>query len=355
MDYSSEKAGQQILRIIDANLNRIGESLRLLEDTARFILNDTALSENLKAMRHTLAVKDLADKKRLLRARDSRGDIGIDIEVSQQTKERELPSTIIANARRIQESLRVIEELAKVPSVNLAGEAFKEARFELYDIEKSLLSKLLRKDKAGKIKGLYAIIDTQYLENRSYESIAAEILNSGVKIVQLRAKDTPAKELFGIAVSLKRLCAENGALFIMNDYLDIALAVDADGLHIGPDDLPLEEARRLLPIDRIIGYSVATVEQAKEAESKGADYLAASAVFPTASKKDVDIAGLKALKEIRRQTKLPLVAIGGINIDNAIEVSAAGADSVAVISAIMQAESPGEATRQLIKKLEMDS
>jgi thiamine-phosphate pyrophosphorylase len=138
----------------------------------------------------------------------------------------------------------------------------------------------------------------------------------------------------------------------MNDCLDIALAADADGLHSGQDDLPLKDARRLLPIDKITGCSVATVEQAKEAAADGADYLAVGAVYPTPSKKGVAIAGLKTLKEIRRQTNLPLVAIGGINIDNTAEVLAAGADSVAVISAIMQAESPGEATRQMIEKLE---
>jgi len=351
MDYSSENADRQTLRIIDANLNRIGESLRLLEDAARLLLNDADLSRQLKAMRHTLAIKDLSDKKRLLQARDSRGDIGINIEVSQQTDERGLPATIIANARRIQESLRVIEELAKTPSIGLAPEVFKTARFELYDTEKRLVSRLLRKGKADKIRGLYAIIDTQYLESRSCEDMAAEILGGGARIIQLRAKDMPARELAATAKKLKGICVEYGALFIINDYLDIALAADADGLHIGAEDLPLKDARRLLPIDKIIGCSVASAEQVKEATDAGADYIAASAVFPTPSKKGVAIAGLKALKEIRKQTSLPLVAIGGINMDNAAEVLAAGADCVAVISTIMQAESPAEATRQFIQKL----
>ena len=355
MDYSSEKAPGQALRIIDANLNRIGEGLRLLEDVYRLVLNDAAFSKKLKAMRHELATRDLAAKARLLQARDSRGDIGINIEVSQQTKERGMPSMVIANSRRVQESLRVLEELAKMPAVNLDSERYKNARFNLYDIEKDLISRLLRKDKADRISGLYAIIDTRYLKDRSFEDMAAQILEGGARIIQLRAKNMPVKELFAIAIKLKKLCAENGALFIMNDCLDIALATNADGLHIGQEDLPLKDTRRLLPIDRIIGCSVATAKQAKEAAADGADYLAAGAIFPTPSKKDVAIAGLKALKEIKRQTNLPLVAIGGINMDNAAEVLAAGADSIAVISAIMQAESPSEATRQMIQKLEMDN
>jgi len=351
MHNSLERSSQQVLRIVDANFNRIGEGLRLLEDTARLILNDADLSRQLKAMRHSLSIKDLSTKKNLLQARDSHGDVGIKIEVSQQSKERDIASTVVANSRRVQESLRVIEELSKIPSIDLADEAFKGARFELYDIEKSLVSKLLRKEKADRISGLYTIIDTQYLNNRSCEDMASQIIEGGAGIIQLRAKDMSVRKITAIAKKLKRLCAENGALFIVNDRLDITLAADADGLHIGQEDLLSEDARRLLPIDRIIGCSVASAEQAKEAEDAGADYLAVSAVFPTPSKKDTTIAGLKVLKEIRKQTQLPLVAIGGINIDNTAEVQAAGADSVAIISAIMQAESPGEATRQIIELL----
>jgi thiamine-phosphate pyrophosphorylase len=353
MYYSSEMPDQQTLRVIDANLNRIGESLRLLEDVARLMLNDTALAKQLKAMRHSLAVKELPTKKRLLQARDSRGDIGIDIEVSQQIKERLLPTTIIANSRRAQESLRVIEELAKIPAIDLPPEVFEETRFELYGIEKGLVSKLLRKDKADRISGLYAIIDTQYLNIRGCEDVATQILEGGAGIIQLRDNNMPIREFTNTALKLKKLCAENGALFIVNDRLDIALAANADGLHTGQQDLPLEYSRHLLPIDKIIGCSVTSVKQAREAEAAGADYLAVSAIFPTQTKKDAVIVGLKALKEIGRQTKLPLVAIGGINTDNIAEVLAAGADSVAVISAIMQAESPSEATRQIIDKLEM--
>ena len=196
----------QTLRIIDANLNRIGESLRLLEDMARFLLNDATLSKQLKAMRHELAPKEPSTKEQLLQARNSEGDIGVDIEVSQQTKKRELPATIIANARRAQESLRVIEELAKIPDISLKSDRFKRARFNLYDIEKALLSGVLRKDKRERISGLYAIIDTQYLESRRHDEVVTQILEGGARLIQLRDKHMSKKELLPIAQQLKELC-----------------------------------------------------------------------------------------------------------------------------------------------------
>lgn len=339
------------LRIIDANLNRIGESLRLLEDVARLLLNDATLSKQLKAMRHELATRELSASEQLLQARNSEGDIGMDIEVSQQTKERELPATIIANASRVQESLRVLEELGKIPDIDLDSDRFKRARFSLYDIEKRLVSGVLRKEKRERISGLYAIIDTQYLGNRCHDEVVTQILEGGARIIQLRDKYMLKKELLPVARQLKELCATHNALFIVNDYLDIALAADADGLHIGQDDLPLKTARELLPIGKLIGYSVDNLSQAVVAEADGADYIAAGAIYPTQSRAEVETIGLDILKAIKQETSLPLVAIGGINRHNAEEVLAAGADSIAVISAIMQAESPMEETKRIIDKI----
>jgi len=138
----------------------------------------------------------------------------------------------------------------------------------------------------------------------------------------------------------------------VNDYLDIALAADADGLHIGQEDLPLATARRLLPIDKIIGCSVATLDQAIAAEAAGADYIAVGAIYPTSSRGNTEVVGLEGLHLIRSRTKLPLVAIGGITADNIAGVIAAGADSAAVISTLLKAKSPSQAARQMIDILE---
>ncbi len=349
--HSFEGLSKQTLRIIDANLNRIGESLRLLEDIARLILNDAALSKQLKTIRHDLEQVDFTFKKQLLQARQADSDVGADIKVSQQFEKRDLHTAVIANSRRIEQSLRVIEELSKTPGIELDSDRFEKARFEFYTIEKELVSKLLRKDKADRIKGLYAIIDTDSLKGRSHIDIAKQILEGGAKIIQLRNKNTPKKDLLSIAIELNKLCAEYNALFIVNDYIDIAIACNADGVHIGQDDIPLPIARKLMPIDKIIGCSVNTTEEAAIAQKEGADYIATSAIYPTASKAGVNVIGLQGLRRIKDAATIPLVGLGGINYDNICEVISYGADSVAVISAILGSRSPNEATRELIEKM----
>ena len=350
----SEVTSRQTLRIIDANLNRIGEGLRLLEDVARLLLNDTALTQQLKTMRHELIRGGWSFHQQLLQARDSEGDVGINIEALGEEKERELPIMVMANARRVQESLRVMEELAKVPGAipELDSGKFKQARFNLYTIEQNLLSKLQRQDKLKHIPGLYVIIDTQALKGRSHIEIAAQAIHGGARIIQLRDKLHSKKELLPIAQQLKNLCAEHNVPFIINDYLDLVLATDADGLHLGQNDLPIPVARKLLPMGKILGCSTTTVDQATTGESEGADYIGIGSIYPTSSKETAKVVGLDRLRQVRQAVTLPLVAIGGINKDNAAEVIAAGADSVAVISAVLEAEAPEEATRQIVAKLE---
>jgi len=347
-------ASSQTSRIIDANLNRIGEGLRLLEDIARLLLDDAALTQQLKTMRHELIRGNLPFHQQLLQARNSAGDIGINIEAAGEEKQRELPIIAVANSRRVQESLRTLEELAKIPGTTpeLDSEKFKQARFNLYTIEQTLLSRLLRKDKIKHISGLYVIIDTQALKGRSHIEAASQVISGGAKTIQLRDKLHSKKELLPIAQQLMELCAEHNVLFIVNDYLDIALAAEADGLHLGQDDLPIEAARKLLPLDKILGCSTTTVDQAITAESEGADYIAVGSIYPTPSKETAEVVGLDRLRQIRQAVTSPLVAIGGITRDNAAEVMAAGADAVAVISAVLQAEDAEKATRQIIDRLE---
>jgi thiamine-phosphate pyrophosphorylase len=221
----------------------------------------------------------------------------------------------------------------------------------MYTIEKNLLSRLLRQDKMEKVKGLYPIIDTQSLKGRSPLEVAGEIIRGGAKVIQLRDKTTKKKDLLPIAQALSDLCKANGALFIMNDTLDIALAVGADGLHIGQEDLSVATARKLAPLDMIIGCSVFNAEQARQAVADGADYVAVGAIFPTPSK-DTVVLGLEPLRQVKQAVAVPVVAIGGINLNNLTEVRRAGADSIAVIGAVLGAASPEKAARELINKFE---
>jgi thiamine-phosphate pyrophosphorylase len=279
--------------------------------------------------------------------------VGAELEVTGGKNKKNLPSAIVANSRRVQEALRTLEEMAKLENsvFTVGSEQLQAARFQIYTIEKQLLSSLLRQDKAKLIAGVYAVIDTEALKGRDHLEIAAQVIRGGVKIIQLRDKVSSKKALLSIAQAMQNLCKETGALFIMNDNVDIALAVDADGLHVGQEDLPVASARKLAPIDMLIGCSVFNAEQAVQAVKDGADYLGVGAIYPTPSK-DTVVLGLAPLKAIKNAVSVPVVAIGGININNAAQVKKAGADSIAIIGAILGTDSPEHAAREIIRKFE---
>jgi len=343
----ADKNISQIYRIVDANLNRLAEGLRVLEEIARMILNNPGVTEQLKKLRHDLVRADLSFNKELLQTRDAGNDVGINLNVSGEAKEKDLPAILVANSRRAQESLRVLEELSKIPEIKIDTQKFKQARFDLYTIERDLLSALLRQDKMAKLTGVYVIIDTESLKGRSHLETARLSIQGGARIIQLRDKTTPKGELIQLAVQIRQLCAENNALFIINDYLDIALSVNADGLHVGQGDFPITAARKMTPIDMIIGCSANTLAEAIQAEKDGADYIGLGAIYPTGTKTDAVVTGLNTLREVTMTVKIPVVAIGGINKYNIKDVMAAGAAAAAVISAVVGTDSPEIATREL--------
>ncbi len=342
-------------RMIDASLNRAAEGLRFLEDVARFLLNDPVLTKRLKLLRHSLLVSDWHFQKQLLEFRDAVGDVGLGTDIpTEKENKRDLLSSIVANSRRAQEALRSLEELSKVSSfsIHLNANKLEQARFNLYTIEKELAGRLLRRDKANRLHGIYVIIDIQALNGRNHLDVALQAINGGASVIQLRDKMLDHGKLLSIARELNGLCSEKNVLYIINDYIDIAMAVQADGIHLGQTDLPIAIARKLMPIDQIIGCSTDTVTQAKQAVAKGADYVAVGAIFPTPSKK-TEVIGLKTLSKIKQAVPVPVVAIGGINKTNIAEVKLAGADAAAVISAVMGAASPEKVVKELTRKFEV--
>jgi thiamine-phosphate diphosphorylase len=189
---------------------------------------------------------------------------------------------------------------------------------------------------------LYAILDTSFSKDRSPTAILGQLLKGGAKIVQLRAKELPSGEFFALAKEARQLTRDTGALFIVNDRADIALACGADGVHLGQDDLPLAAARKILGKDKTIGISTHDLAQAREAETNGADYIGFGPIFGSTTKDTGYTArGLEMLRKIRAAVKIPIVAIGGINEKNVAEVWNAGADSAAIISDLMGAEDVG--------------
>ena len=341
-----------MLRVVDANVDRLGEGLRVLEDVARFLLDDAELCRRLKTLRHKL-VRDNRPLEQLLAARNAAHDVGAFVPSPAGTRHKDLPALVKANARRVQESLRVLEEFARLSPDSLVARAedLEHLRFEVYDLEQKLVSRLLRREKVKCLAGLYLILDTQALRGRNELEVAAQAIRGGVKAIQLRDKNCGRAKLLKTAQSLKKVCAEKEALLIINDYLDIALAAGADGVHLGQDDLPVAEARRLLPMDKLIGCSTATVSQARRAQSDGADYVAVGSIYPTPSKEKFKLVGPGRLRQVKARVSLPLIAIGGINQDNLGEVMKAGADGVAVINAVLGAEDIEEAARNMVTGL----
>jgi thiamine-phosphate pyrophosphorylase len=196
--------------------------------------------------------------------------------------------------------------------------------------------------------GLYLVTDRVLSGGRPLEQIVRESAEGGVTVVQLREKDSGAREFLDQAFALRQVTAELAIPFIINDRVDIALACRADGVHLGQEDMQCVLARRIAGEDMIIGVSVSTVDEAVEAEADGADYLGVGPLFATPTKPDaVPATGLGVLRSIRRAVRIPVVGIGGLTCANAGDVIRAGADGVAVVSAIIASPDPREAARAL--------
>lgn len=196
------------------------------------------------------------------------------------------------------------------------------------------------------------IADSEASAGRNILWLIEEAVAGGATIVQLRGKKWTVREFLTIGVEAVELLRPKGIPLIINDRTDIALACRADGVHLGQDDLPVEAARRILGLGRLIGLSVNTPEEARKAEDVGADYMGVGPVFPTLSKPDLPpLLGLECLRRIRAETRLPILAIGGITPARAAEVIAAGADGLAVISAIASAVSPRQASTEFIEAI----
>ena len=186
---------------------------------------------------------------------------------------------------------------------------------------------------------LYLVTDPVLCGSRGVEETCRLALESGVGTLQLRDKTALTGELIRMAVILQDLCRRSGALFIVNDRVDVAMAAGADGVHLGQQDMPVALARALLGTDAVIGASARSPVEAESAWREGADYIAANLVFPTDTKTNLgEPLGLRAIAELKKASPLPLIAIGGINPSNADSVRKAGADGIAVVSAIMAAE-----------------
>ena len=194
---------------------------------------------------------------------------------------------------------------------------------------------------------LYAVTDRHWLDGRTLYEVVKESLDGGATFMQLREKTLDEETFYQEAVELQALCKEYGVPFVVNDDVDIAVRMNADGVHVGQSDMETGDVRALIGPDKILGVSAQTVEQAKLAEERGADYLGVGAVFPTGSKDDAEDVPFETLKEICQAVSIPVIAIGGITEGNTPALAGSGICGIAVISAIYAQEDIPEATRRL--------
>ncbi len=198
---------------------------------------------------------------------------------------------------------------------------------------------------------LYAVTDRSWLNGRTLEEDVENALKGGVTLLQLREKNMEYDKFVQSAKSIKAICEKYSVPLIINDNIDVAKAVDADGVHIGQGDIPASEARRILGNDKIIGVTTKTIEQAKKAENDGANYIGSGAVFGTSTKNDAKKMSIETLKSITASVNIPVVAIGGITIDNINELKNTGTSGVAVVSGIFAQSDIETASRNLYERM----
>lgn len=346
-----DRPDSRVIRLLDANFNRSREALRVLEDAARFLLDDVTLTGVAKELRHrlTAAALSLPQVSQFSLHRDTTGDVGTGLTTDGEANRTALLDVIHAAFGRAGEALRALEEYTKLLTPATAVQ-FKQIRYEVYTLHANLVRRLQPKAGLQKLR-LYVLV-TADLCRGDWLAVAEAALRGGADCLQLREKGLEDGELLRRATAMAKLCHRYNALFIMNDRVDVGLASGADGVHLGQEDLPVAEARRLLGHSAIIGKSTHTLEQALAAAAEGPDYLAVGPMFATTTKPQDHIAGIETLRVVAAQIAMPLVAIGGITPDNTPEILAAGAAAVAVCQAVIgtsDAQAAAEAFRAKMK------
>jgi thiamine-phosphate pyrophosphorylase len=342
---------EKFYRILDANLNRAKEGIRVIEDFTRFILEDKDLSRLLKETRANLssAVKKLPHPEKLITYRDIQKDTAKFLNTVAEMKRVDWNDLILANIKRVQESMRSLEEFSKFLSTN-AAKGFKKVRFSFYEIEKDFLKNLNDFKKKRKLDFTLYVVTGRNKKNPFTQ--ISEAIKGGAKIIQYRDKHASKKEYFAAAKKIAQLCKKKKVVFIINDYPDICKAIDADGVHLGQDDMPVSKARQIVGEDKLIGLSTHSIAESIKGAQSGADYISFGPVFETPSKPGWQPRGLVNLRKVLSKVKVPVVAIGGIDKNNIKAVvdlftRAKLRPRIAVIRAVVEASNIHRAFKDL--------
>lgn len=344
-----------ILRMIDANLNRAREGIRVVEDCARFVLNDASLSERCKIIRHQLrsAVDSLGlEPDALLSSRDTQRDVGTAITTDAESdRSAGLRDLVIAASKRSTEALRVIEESAKALDQSSGG--FESIRYRMYSIEQQIILALWPTCPQW---SFCVLITKSLCTHHDPIKIIEQSAAGGASCIQIREKDMPDAQLLEHAGRLTEVAHNFGLDVMINDRAHIAKLVDADGVHLGQSDLPIQAARQLLGHRKWIGRTCPTIEHAIEAITQGADTCGLGPIFQSTTKFKRNLVGLDLIKLYLENTMTrhtPMLAISGINPSNIVHLAVAGCPGVAVSSAVCSSEDPESVCRLIVESIEM--
>lgn len=343
-----------LYRIIDANFNRGREALRVMEEYCRFGLNHAGLSGRAKQIRHRLCETiGRFDAIQLLSSRDTAGDVGRELKVDGQLKRMSLEDCFTAGAKRASEALRALAEACQAIEPEAAA-VMEQLRFGVYALEKDTV---LYADVRRKLKPvrLYVLVNAgDGIDDKGVLSLAEQCLEGGADCLQLRAKNISDSALLSLAKSFTELCRRSGAVSIINDRSDIAILSEADGVHLGQEDISVAQARRLAKGPLVVGVSTHNMQELETAVASGCDYVGVGPAFASRTKPEVRVAGLDYLRQAAarlEETGIYAAAIGGIDEGNVEQVTATGIRCVAVSSCVGQCPRPAEYCKALKDKL----
>jgi thiamine-phosphate pyrophosphorylase len=347
-----EAGGVDLARILDASANRAREGMRVVEDYARFALDDPGLTRRLKEIRHRLAEAERGlDAYLLIDARDTLEDVGTHImTVSEQIREN--PRAVLAaNFKRIAEALRSLEEYSKLVDVWLAGR-FEVLRYDVYTVEKLTMTAVAAHRSLGDAQLMVLIGGLPTLGDLTW--VVEEAIAGGADAIQYREKGVPDREWLRRAREVRIVTARARIPLILNDRADLARLAGCDGVHVGQEDISIRDARRVLGSAAHVGVSTHERKQLDAAVLAGASYLGVGPVFPSPTKEfaEPELAGLAYVRLAAETTALPWFAIGGIRDENVERAIEAGARRIAVSSAVVQARSPRRAAARLKARLD---
>jgi thiamine-phosphate pyrophosphorylase len=362
IDLQTVSDGEQttVLRILDASANRAREGLRVVEDFVRFSLDDAHLSKLLKSARHQLrSVLQDFDSQSLIDCRNTRADVGTEITTQAEMVRADSISVVKASLKRVQEATRTLEEYSKVlpapvgePARRGASQKLEQLRYDLYSIEKAVLT-TIDSQKRFDSRDVYLLLSSDQC-NGDIEHVLTEAIAGGIRVVQIREKSMPDRELLDYARRVRRITRESGTLLIMNDRPDLAVLCEADGVHIGQEELSIRDVRRIVGPKCLIGVSTHSIEQARDAVLDGASCIGVGPVFESRTKSFDQFAGLDLVREVAAEIQLPWFPIGGIDHSNVNQVITAGASRIAISGAVCRADNPRHAASQLVDRLSND-